>query len=96
MAINTAGPRGVLALPAKEADRLRTAIGAALDGAPPGRIALVVGRPEVRLLVRRLVQADRPDLDVLAADELAEDRGPVRPVVRVPGRGRAASRRSER
>jgi len=96
VAINTAGSRGVLALPAKEADRLRTAIGAALDGAPPGRIALVVGRPEVRLLVRRLVQADRPDLDVLAADELAEDPGPVRPVVRVHRRGRAASRRSER
>jgi FHIPEP family len=96
VAINTVGPKGVLALPAKEADRLRTAIGAALDGAPRGRTALVVGRPELRLMLRRLVQADRPDLDVLAVDELAEDRGPVRPVVRVHGRGRAASRRGER
>ena len=95
VAINTAGPRGVLAIPAKEAHRLRTAMGAALDRAPPGPVALVVARSELRPFVRRLVQADRPDVDVLAVDELAADRGPVRPVVRMPGRGRAASRRGK-
>ena len=96
VARSIAGPRGVLAIPAKEAHRLRTGIGAALDRVPTGPVALVVGRSELRPFVRRLVKADRPDVDVLAADELAEDRGSVRPVVGMPGRGRAASRRGDR
>jgi FHIPEP family len=87
-----AGPGEVLALPAKEANRMRAGIRAALDRAAPGPVALVVGRPELRPFFRRLVQADRPDLGVLSADELVEDRGSVRPVVRVPGRGRAPRR----